>query len=636
MIIGVAGHIDHGKTTLIRTLTGDNTDRLKEEQERGISIELGFTYFDLPSGQRAGIIDVPGHERFIKNMLAGVAGMDLVILVVAATEGVMPQTKEHLDILNLLGIENGLIVITKTDMVEEEWIDLIEEEVRESVQDSFLAQAPILRASAKEKTGYDEIIKYLDDYSGKIEEKDYHELARLPVDRSFVISGFGTIVTGTLLSGKLQIDDEVEIYPGNIKTRIRTLQVHDEDTDTALAGQRVAINLAGVKQEDVDRGSVVAPIDSMKNTSLLDAKIELLGNIDKPIKNRTRVRIYIGSKEVLARIILLDRDELNPGDSGYCQLLLEEEIVAKMKDRFIIRFYSPMFTIGGGSVLDPNPERKKRFDQSVIEDLKIKEEGSSSEIIENIIYEAKDYFISIEEINKNISMLQENLQMELDELLADGKLIKIAFKNTAYFIHENRAAAIEKDILAALECYHSKYPLRRGMAKEEVRSSYLKAVNSRIGEVFLDKLGENGQLAQEKEYIFLKSHEISLTKEEEQLAEEIIRLVKSEGLTGKKLEDILEEVEASLEEERVRDLISYLIASKQLVRINSEILIEASKFKKIKTLIRDYFKENDSLEVGEFRDLLDSNRRTSIAILEYCDSINLTRRAGNERSLYKS
>ena len=367
VIIGTAGHIDHGKTTLIKALTGRETDRLKEEQKRGISIELGFTYFDLPSGRRAGIIDVPGHEKFIKNMLAGVMGIDIVLLVVAADEGVMPQTVEHLSILNMLGIEKGFIVVTKSDTVDEEWLELVMEEIKEEVVGTFLENKPVFPVSSINKTGIEEVIKEIDELSNTIEERNQDDMPRLPVDRVFSISGFGTIVTGTLISGKLEVGKEIQVFPGETKGRIRSLQVHDKDTDTAYGGQRVAVNISGVKTSSIDRGDVIAPIDSMKPTQVMDVKVKLLESLDREIENRTRVRLYIGSKEVLCRLVILDKDIMQAGDEAYCQLLLEEPIVAKRQDRFIIRFYSPMFTIGGGHVIE-----RKDLMKVILKNLELK------------------------------------------------------------------------------------------------------------------------------------------------------------------------------------------------------------------------------------------------------------------------
>lgn len=423
VIIGTAGHIDHGKTTLIKAITGRETDRLKEEQERGISIELGFTYFDLPSGQRAGIIDVPGHEKFIKHMLAGVIGIDIVLLVVSAEEGIMPQTVEHLSILDLMGIKKGFVVLTKSDLVDSEWIDMVEEEVRDEIQGTFLEKAPIIRVSSTTKMGIEDTINLIEEYTKELEDKDIDDMPRLPVDRVFSISGFGTVVTGTLLSGKFKVGDEIQVFPGDTKARIRTLQVHDEDATIAYGGQRVAINLAGLKKEDVDRGNIIAPIGSMTDTMMADVKIKLIKGINRTIDNRTRLRLYIGTKEVLCRIVLLDKEQLEPGEEGYAQLRLEEEIVAKRGDKFILRFYSPMFTIGGGEILEPNPTKKKRFDEKTIKELEVKEMGSPTDIIENIIEDKSKDFPTTKDIAVFTAMLEENVREEVQKLILDEKVI---------------------------------------------------------------------------------------------------------------------------------------------------------------------------------------------------------------------
>jgi len=385
LIIGTAGHIDHGKTTLIKALTGRNTDRLKEEQERGISIELGFTYFDLPGGQRAGIIDVPGHEKFIRNMLAGVIGIDIVLLVVAADEGIMPQTAEHLAILDLVGVKSGFVVITKSDLVDDEWLQLVEEEIKDEVKGTFLEGASIIPVSSTEKIGISNVIEEILKLSESLEDKSLDDMPRLPVDRVFTISGFGTVVTGTLLAGSLKVGDEIQVYPGDTIARIRSIQVHDQDASVAYGGQRVALNLAGVKKSQIDRGSIVAPVNSMRSTMMLDVKIKLLRSLSKGLENRTRLKLYLGTDEILCRVVLLDREVLEPGDETYAQLRLEEETVAKMGDRFILRFYSPMFTVGGGEVLEPNPVKRKRFDEKSLEELAIKDQGNFSEIVEHIV-----------------------------------------------------------------------------------------------------------------------------------------------------------------------------------------------------------------------------------------------------------
>ena len=343
IIIGTAGHIDHGKTTLIKALTGRNTDRWEEEQRRGITIDLGFTYFDLPGGDRAGIIDVPGHEKFINNMVAGVVGMDLVLLVIAADEGIMPQTREHMDILGLLGIEKSIIELNKCDRVDEEWLELVEEEVREELEGTFLEQAPVVKVSAATGEGLDQLIDVIGKMtSDEVAAKDVHTIPRLPVDRVFSLSGFGTIITGTLVSGTIAKEDTLELYPVGRECKIRSIQVHGQDQQKCYAGQRVAINLSNIKKKEISRGCVLAPPNSMKNTDLLDVKLNVLESSMRILTNHTRLHLFTGTSEILCRAVLLDKEEIGPGESGFVQLRLEEEIAVRRGDKFVVRFYSPM------------------------------------------------------------------------------------------------------------------------------------------------------------------------------------------------------------------------------------------------------------------------------------------------------
>ncbi|MFA6781632.1 MAG: selenocysteine-specific translation elongation factor, partial [Sedimentibacter sp.] len=345
IIIGTAGHIDHGKTTLIKALTGRETDRWEEEKRRGITIDLGFTYFDLPDGSKAGIIDVPGHEKFIKNMLAGVVGMDMVLLVIAADEGIMPQTTEHLNILNLLGMKNGIVVLTKCDIADEEWISLVKEDIIESLSSTFLEGAPIVEVSSKTRNGINNLIQEINNQAEKsVIERELNTIPRLPIDRVFSIQGFGTVITGTLITGILKKGTEVEIYPVNKVCRIRNIQVHSSDVEKAYSGQRTAINLTNVKKTDIYRGCVIAPVNSMKNTMMLDVKLNLLKSSKRVVINRSRLHLYTGTSEILCRVVLLDRDELKPGESCFAQLRLEEEVAVRRGDKFIVRFYSPSET----------------------------------------------------------------------------------------------------------------------------------------------------------------------------------------------------------------------------------------------------------------------------------------------------
>lgn len=633
VIIGTAGHIDHGKTTLIRAITGRNTDRLKEEQKRGISIELGFTYFDLPSGQRAGIIDVPGHEKFIKNMLAGVMGIDIVILVVAADESLMPQTREHLSILNMLGIEKGFVVLTKSDLVEEEWIEMVEGEVKEEIKGTFLENSKILRASSTTKEGIEDVIKLIDEYTKGLEDKNIDDMPRLPVDRVFSISGFGTIVTGTLLSGKISVGDEVQIFPGEKTARVRTLQVHDKDADIAYGGQRVAMNLAGIKKDELDRGDTIAPIDSMKDTRILDVKIKLLKNIDKTIDNRTRIRLYLGTKEVLCRIVLLDKEVLNPGEEAYAQLRLEEEVVAKRGDKFIIRFYSPMFTIGGGEILEPNPLKKKRFDEASLKELEIKEKGSSKDIIENIIDEKSKDFPTIKEIAMQTAMLEEKIKEEIDSLEKEGKIVKFTLTKDIHIIHINYYNKIKEDILNDLSKFHEKYPLRLGIPKEEIRSRFFPKVKAKVVEVFIDLLIKEKYVEQKSQNIVVQGFEIKLNEDQEKIHQNILNTFKKAKYQPPKKEELVNIVEGSFED--IEEVFMIALNRNEIFKLNEEIYLDKKAYEDSINKLIEYINKNKSISIGEFRDVLDTNRKVALTLLEHFDQEKITKRHDDKRILNK-
>ena len=438
IIIGTAGHIDHGKTTLIKALTGCNTDRWKEEQERGITIDLGFAFFDLPNGDRAGIVDVPGHEKFIHNMVTGVCGMDMVLLVIAADEGIMPQTKEHMDILHLLGIQKCIVVLNKMDLVDPEWLELMEEEVRDQLQDTFLKDAPVVKVSAVTGEGLkeltDEIVKM---ETSEVQEKEIHTIPRLPIDRVFTISGFGTIVTGTLISGIIRKDDTLQLYPWNAPCKVRNIQVHGKNVDECSAGQRVAVNLTGIKKEDISRGDVLASPNSMKGTTLLDVKLKILKDSNRIVKNRSRLHLFTGTSEVLCRAILLDRDEVKAGEECFAQLRLEQELALRKGDRFVVRFYSPMETIGGGEVLEPNPKAKRRFKEEALEELRRKEAGSSVDVVQMHVKSHRDTLITITELAKLTALSEEEIRQDVSELEDGSEAFVFPMKKDTY-VFRNR------------------------------------------------------------------------------------------------------------------------------------------------------------------------------------------------------
>lgn len=632
IIIGTAGHIDHGKTTLIKALTGRETDRLKEEKERGISIELGFTYFDLPSGQRAGIIDVPGHEKFIRNMLAGVIGIDIILFVVAADEGVMPQTIEHLAILDLIGVKNGFVVITKSDLVEEDWLELVKEEIKESVKGTFLENSKMIPVSSTKRIGINEVIEEINRLSNLIEPKDTNDLPRLPIDRVFTIQGFGTVVTGTLLSGVLKVGDEVEVYPKSIITKIRNLQVHDKDVKEAYAGQRVAVNLANVKKDEISRGDCIAPRDTMKETMMLDVKVKLLKNLEKPIENRTRLKLYLGTDEIMCRIVLLDRDILEPGEEAFAQLRLEEKTVAKAKDRFILRFYSPMFTVGGGEILVANPGKRKRYDEDIIEELALKEEGTILDHIENILINEKNIFYSTKDIAVELSLLETNIVNEVKRLEDEGKVVNFEINKEIFPVHVNKLQDLIDSIKIELEDFHKKYPLRYGIPKEEIRTKYLGKNKQKLGDMIIEYLINKRVIKQFKDLLALPDFEPSLSDSDNIIKDSIIDILDREGFNLTKIDDMLI-LANKYDKKKIENLVFYMINTGDIIKLGDDYIISSSKYETAKEILRDYLKENEFITVPIYRDLLKTNRKFAIALLEHFDQIKLTKRDDDKRYL---
>ena len=632
VIIGTAGHIDHGKTTLIRALTGRQTDRLKEEKERGISIELGFTYFDLPSGKRAGIIDVPGHEKFIRNMLAGATGIDVVMLVVAADEGVMPQTKEHLHILNLLGIKKGLVVITKASLVDDDWLKLIKEDIKENIKDTFLEDSEMILVDSIKKQGIDKLVDTLDKLTESIDEKNELETPRLPVDRVFTISGFGTVVTGTLIAGKLSIGDEIRAFPGDVIGRIRNIQVHGKDSENVFGGQRVAINISGIKKSDIKRGDIISKPNSMKPTMMIDVKLRLLKDSKRIIENRTRVRLYIGSSEILCRVILLDKEKITPGEECYAQLRLEESTVAKPKDKFIIRFYSPMTTIGGGEVIDANPPKRKRFSEETIDELKLKEKGDTKEVVEKIILDKSRKAPSIKDISLLTVISEEKVKEEIEKLSQEGRIYDFELLKDIHTMHVSYFNEVSSKIEKDLAEFHRNNTLKPGMLKEEIRSKYFKDIKPKLGDVIINKMSEVGNVKIINENIALKDFEVELTDVQKSIEKDIEKIYIDGKLDVPKKDEIISKLNYNKKD--LDDVYKLMLDSGILIKIKEDIILHKDTINECKDTLIEYLKEQGSIKAGEFRDLLKTNRKLSIMILEYFDENKITKRLDDKRVIF--
>lgn len=628
IIIGTAGHIDHGKTTLIKALTGRNTDRWEEEQRRGITIDLGFTYFDLPSGDRAGIIDVPGHEKFINNMVAGVVGMDLVLLVVAADEGIMPQTREHVDILHLLGIEKSIIVLNKCDLVDEEWLELVEEEIKEELEGTFLEQAPVVKVSAATGQGLEELIQMISDMTNDEEmEKDIHTIPRLPIDRAFSLSGFGTIITGTLVSGTITKEDTLEMYPIGKECKIRSIQVHGEDKTACYAGQRVAINLSNVKKKEVERGCVLAPKNSMKNTDLLDVKLNVLDSSMRVLTNHTRLHFFTGTSEILCRAVLLDKEEIGPGESGYVQLRLEEEVAVRRGDKFVVRFYSPMETIGGGVVLEPNPKVKKRFQEQTIEELRRKESGSTADVIEMHVKSHADTAITVAELAKMTALSIEEVQADVEELKEQNIVHAFAMRKDTYVWHTDTARGALHTLLEALKAYEEKYPYRYGMKKAEVQMTYFKKMKPNVFDKILEMFEEQKNIKRVDE--FLSTPEFEVKKDA--IFDKVSKIIQD---TLKKAEyDFTRYSEIDMKNvprDIVDDILNILVEEQIIVKVSDDMYTLKEYMERAKNVIQDRLKEDPVISIAQVRDIFNTSRKSAKPILEYMDSIKVTKKVGAE------
>ncbi len=628
IIVGTAGHIDHGKTTLIKALTGRNTDRWEEEQRRGITIDLGFTYFDLPGGDRVGIIDVPGHERFINNMVAGVVGMDLVLLVISADEGIMPQTKEHVDILSLLGIEKSIIVLNKCDLVDGEWLELVEEEVREELEGTFLEHAPVVKVSAATGEGLDGLISTIERMtSDEVVAKDIQTIPRLPVDRAFSLSGFGTIITGTLVSGTISKEDTLEMYPVGKECKIRSIQVHGQDKDKCYAGQRVAINLSNVKKREIKRGCVLAPKNSMKNTDLLDVKLRVLDSSMRVLTNHMRLHFYTGTSEILCRAVLLDREEIGPGESGYVQLRLEEEAAVRRGDKFVVRFYSPMETIGGGVVLEPNPGVKRRFQQNVIEELERKESGSTADVIELHVKGHGDTLITLAELAKLTALSVEEVQDDVTQLESQGIVYVFPMRKDTYVWHADSRRAAEQTIGTTLRAYEEKYPYRYGMKKAEVQATHFQKIKPNVFDKILELLIGAGCLKRVDEFLCTPEYEVRKDKTYDKVSKFLL------DTFAKAKYDFARYSEIGLggaDRAAADDILNILLEEKQAVKVTEDMYTLADYMERAKEVIEKKLAEDPVITIAQVRDLFETSRKSAKPILEYMDSIKVTKKTGAE------
>jgi selenocysteine-specific elongation factor len=622
IIIGTAGHVDHGKTELIGALSGIKTDRLKEEQQRGISIDLGFAAFKLASGEQIGVIDVPGHEKFISNMLAGIGGIDMVLLVVDANEGVMPQTVEHLHILNLLNIPRGIIVMSKIDLVEADWADIVEEEIRDAVQGTFLAHAPVARVSSITREGIDDLTALIAEQVGHIPERDADGPMRLPIDRHFSISGFGTVVTGTLLTGTARIGDSVEVLPLGEQVRIRDIQVHNQKCSEARCGQRVALNLAGLQRENLHRGCVVATPGIFEQTSRFDARLTLLEDAPRGVKFRDPVHLYLGTSRVVGVVALLDRDQLEPGESALVQIHLDKPVVAHREDRFIIRSYSPMHTIGGGTVIDPAAEKHKRFRPEVQKALEELESGEGSFILQKL---SELQCTRIKDLEQICALSRERISTNLEQLQNSGQALALGDQWVD-------TASMKLWLHRMQECvtrYHEENPLLPGMGHAPLKALLPRQLSNKAFEELTVRAG----LERIGEWIKQPDFTPEPDGAQEKIISKLVDEYRRAGVQVKGKTEMLSRIEIGTQS--IDDLLGYIFFTRQLIRLNDEIFIHPEAYSTaLKALIR-HFKQHQTLTLAEYRDLIGSARKPVQALLEYFDEHKYTLRKGDAREAWK-
>jgi selenocysteine-specific elongation factor len=633
IILGTAGHVDHGKTSLIRALTGIDTDRLKEEKERGITIELGFAFLDLPSGHRLGIVDVPGHEKFIKNMVAGAAGMDLVAFIIAADEGIMPQTREHLDICRLLGLKRGLIVITKTDMVEPDWLEMVEEEVRDFFTDTFLADAPLLKVSSTTGEGIDEVRATLDTLVENSELSEAYGPFRLPVDRVFTMKGFGAVITGTSISGRISVGDEMVIYPQKHTAKVRGIQVHGKDVDMVEAGHRTAINLQGIDKEMINRGNIAATPDSLQPSYLLDCDFHYLSPNKKKLKNRTRVRVHLGTAEVMGRIVLLDHEELAAGENANVQILLEELVTAWPGDHYVIRSYSPVTTIGGGTVFNGSPPKRRRFKQNNTETFRIYRQGTVEEQALAYIRESSFLGLTFDQLATKTGIFGKRLKKIIEPSISRKSIIQIDPERQLYIdasIYENLQERIKK----ILTDYHLENPLKPGLAKEELRTSLYRGLNQKLFQHLLKEMTRQNTLVPEGAVVRLATHQVSLKEDEEALQKELQDLYLNAGLkppTRKEMYEKMSKYQRSL----VDEVLAMVFRNNILTRVTDDLFFHSDNLAALQKKMIAFLEKEGEIDAPRFKNMTGLSRKFTIPLLEYFDRQKLTIRVGDKRVLRK-
>ncbi|WP_291319903.1 selenocysteine-specific translation elongation factor [Desulfonatronospira sp.] len=631
VIMGTAGHIDHGKTTLIKALSGIECDRLVEEKKRGITIELGFAFMDLEPGMRLGIIDVPGHERFVKNMVSGASGIDFVLLVIAADEGVMPQTREHLDVCTLLGVQTGLVALTKTDMVDPEWLELVQEDVSDYLQGTFLNDAPVVPVSAHTGEGIPDLLKHIRQMAGEFKPHRRSDLFRLPMDRIFTMRGHGTVITGTTVSGRVQVGDEVMIYPQKITSKVRSLQVHGEQTQESQAGMRTAVNLHALEVEDLERGFVLGKPGTLFPSRAWDLDFTHLESAPRPLKHRTQVHFHHGAKEVLARIYLLDRDKLEPGERCVCQVRFEDPMAGVYGDRCVIRSYSPLRTIAGAGIINPLAGKIKRF-SSQVQTLERLARARAEELIQVQLEIAGSKGLSLAQLVILTDLESRELQKKL-QLMGGRQEVFLVDKESRIYVAGEVVKRLEESMLAELQELHRRFPMRQGVSRGELAGKWAREIPEKLFFFVLERLVRAEKIVSEQEYYRLPQHKVSLAADQEKLREKITRTYIQAGIQPPTVKKLLEDL--GLEMKEAGPVLRLLQDEKELVKINEDFYFSAGAVQELKDKVRGYLEKNEEMGPVEFKEITGLSRKFAIPLMEFMDKEKLTMRVGDKRKLRK-
>jgi selenocysteine-specific elongation factor len=627
-IIGTAGHIDHGKTSLIKALTGTDTDRLKEEKERGISIDLGFAHLDLPDGTSAGIVDVPGHERFIKNMLAGAHGIDLVLFTVAADDGVMPQTEEHLDIVHLLGIKMAIFVITKADLAPARIAD-VEEEIDILTLGTSLENSPKIAVSSVTGQGLEELKQLISKTLKSADHAAPSGYFRLPVDRAFVLQGHGVVVTGTSLSGEIKVGEQVRCLPGDNLFRVRSLQVHGQSVERAVWGQRVAMNLTGPERASIERGQVICHEKLALTSNRFDAFLEVRPAAAKGIKNHQRLRIHMGAAERLGKVVLLgDKDKAEPKESVYCQITLEEPLLVLRGDRFVARDETAQRTLGGGTVIHPWAKRHKRGEANLLDRLKALHTGDFAQLVEEFLNDSGDFAIAIDAIYQFLNLREEESRQKVDALKS---LRAVNAEGEKVYTTELKWSRLKERLLKSLKEFHAAHPLVPGMDMEELRGKLGYKLSPKIFRVVVDLFSKEKLIAKEENLLRLASHQVQLGGQEKVLMEKIKKVLGEQPLAPPDLKEV--EKQAGVPRNRLSEVIRLLEREGAVVRITTDMYFLASSIEQLRATLVQFLTDKGEMNAAAFRDLIGSSRKYTIPLLEYFDRVGLTIRIGDIRKL---